>query len=285
MTAQGGFWAELAVLQFRWGCGLTRRCWQWHGRCFGWSRMNVSLYQAAAGMQATARWQEIIADNLAASTLPGFKRQAASFGAVAGGLVGPNASNAAQRHNLPLLGTTTDFSPGELKPAGPTDLAIEGKGFFEVTLPNGGRAYTRDGEFHLNAQGQMVSKQGYLVEGSMGPIQVDPANSAPLSVSATGEVSQGAIPKGTLRIVDFPDPGQISDIGEGLFVNNDPDLRPIAATNYAVHQGALEGANASSIREMADLITSARLFEANQKVIQSQDERLARLISEVGNPN
>jgi flagellar basal-body rod protein FlgG len=247
--------------------------------------MNVSLYQAAAGMKATARWQEVIAENLASSSVPGFKRQELSFNAVQTGLMGPALADPARRFAMPGLAATTDFKAGELKAAGPTDLAIEGRGFFEVQLPNGARAYTRDGEFHVNAQGQLVTKQGYPVEGTSGPIQIDPTNAAPVSVSVGGDVSQGADGKGALKIVDFKETARLDSIGGGYFLAADPALVPVPATQFSLRQGYLESSNASTVSEMADLITSSRLFEANQKVIQSQDERLARLIAEVGNPN
>jgi flagellar basal body rod protein FlgG len=247
--------------------------------------MNVSLYQAAAGMKATGRWQELIAENLASSSVPGFKRQGLSFSAVQSGLMGPGATDPARRFTLPVSASATDFQPGELKPAGPTDLAIEGRGFLEVTLPNGSRAYTRDGELHVSPQGQLVTKQGYPVEGTAGPITLDATNAAPLTVSAGGDVSQGADSKGVLKIVDFHEARRLTSIGGGYFLATDPGLVPAPATQFALRQGFLEASNTSAVIEMADLISSSRLFEANQKVIQSQDERLGRLIADVGNPN
>lgn len=247
--------------------------------------MNVSLYQAAAGMKATARWQELIAENLASSAVPGFKRQHLSFSAIQAGLMGSSATDPARRFALPTLGATTDFRAGEIKPGAPTDLALQGPGFFEVTLPTGARAYTRDGEFHFNPQGQLVSKHGYLVAGTEGPLQVDPENAAPLSVSPSGDVAQGEELRGALKLVNFNDPTRLTAIGGGLFLAADPALRALPASGCTVRQGYLEASNASTVSEMADLITSSRLFEANQKIIQAQDERLARLIAEVGNPN
>lgn len=249
------------------------------------SPMNVSLYQAAAGMKATARWQELIAENLASSAVPGFKRQHLSFSSVQAGLMSLSPADPARRFSLPTLGATTDFRAGELKPGAPTDLALQGPGFFEVTLPNGARGYTRDGEFHFNPQGQLVTKQGYLVAGTEGPLQIDPDNAAPLSVSPGGDVAQGEELRGALKLVDFNDPTRLTAIGGGLFLAADPALRTLPANGCTVRQGYLEASNASTVSEMADLITSSRLFEANQKIIQAQDERLARLIAEVGNPN
>src|SRR3954464_3122786 len=111
--------------------------------------MNVSLYQAAAAMNANARWQDMISENLAASSTPGARSRDVSFSSVQSG----------SQFVIPSAGTSVNFQPGELKRTGNSlDFALEGKGFFEVQLPNGEHAYTRDGEFHMNAQGQLVTK-------------------------------------------------------------------------------------------------------------------------------
>src|SRR5215831_11899421 len=124
--------------------------------------MNVSLYQAAAAMNAQARWQELITGNLAASSVPGFRKQDISFSAVEAGL-DPSARLGASRYVIPSAHSTINLSPGELRATGnPMDFALEGPGFLEVQLPNGARAYTRDGELHVNADAQLVTKQGYL---------------------------------------------------------------------------------------------------------------------------
>src|ERR1700712_780934 len=111
--------------------------------------MNVSLYQAAAGMNATARWQDMISENLAASSMPGGRSREVYI----------SSAQAGSRFSIPAASIGINFEPGELKPTGnPLDFALEGKGFFEVQLPNGEHAFTRDGEFHMNAQGQLVTK-------------------------------------------------------------------------------------------------------------------------------
>src|SRR5690242_11018382 len=119
--------------------------------------MNVSLYQAAAALTANSRWQELIAENLASSSVPGFKKQEIAIAAVKAGLVPPGSIDslkAPQFFTIPKATTATSFRQGELKFTGDkSDVAIEGKGFFEVRLPNGSIAYTRDGELSVNAQG------------------------------------------------------------------------------------------------------------------------------------
>jgi flagellar basal-body rod protein FlgF len=243
--------------------------------------MNVSLYQAAAAMNANARWQEVISENLAGCSIPGARKQEVSFSAVSAGKAPGLAGLSGGNYLMPSATTAVNFQQGTLRPTGlPTDLAIEGPGFFEVQLPNGSRAYTRDGEMQLNAQGQVVTKQGFLVLSDAGPLQLDPANSSPISVSSSGEVSQGGGLKGRLRLVEFKQPNQLKPIGGGCFITD--TAQPIAAQSSQMRQGFLEGPNTSPTTEMASLITAMRMFEANQKVMQMQDERMGRVISDVG---
>jgi flagellar basal-body rod protein FlgF len=245
--------------------------------------MNVSLFQAAAALNANARWQEMISENLAASSLPGFKKQELSFATLQAGLM-PGASG--NHFSLTHARPSVNFSPGEIKVTGVnTDFAIEGSGFFEVSLPNGTTAYTRDGEFHLNAQGQLVTKEGYGVIGDGGPIQLDPANPTPLSVSPTGEISQGGELRGRLKVVDFNDPHLLTPVSSGYFLASDPKLQASNVATPSIRQGSLEAANTSPVAEMANLITVMRTFEANQRLMQLQDERMGRVISDLGTPN
>jgi flagellar basal-body rod protein FlgF len=251
--------------------------------------MDISLYQAAAAMNASTRWQEVIADNLAAGQIPGFKKQELSFSAVQAGFMGGTVGAgpmAAQRFAMPLANTTTNFQPGELQPTGtPTDLAIEGDGFFQVRMPDGSSGYTRDGQFRLNALGQLATKQGFPVLSDNGPIQFDLNSSASITVAPTGEISQGDTPKGRIKLAQFSDPGALTSAGAGIFISSDPSVkaRPVAAPN--VRQGFLESANTSTMVEMSNMISAMRLYEANQRIIQMEDDRVSRLINDVGNPS
>jgi flagellar basal-body rod protein FlgF len=244
--------------------------------------MNVGLYQAAAALNAHSRWQEVIAENLSSASIPGYKKQELSFGALQAALT-PGA-HAPQRPSLPRPSVATNFQPGELKFTGvKTDVALEGRGFLEVQLPDGATGYTRDGELQVSPSGQLVTKQGFAVLGDTGPIQLDTNNSGPISISATGEISQGADVKGTLKVAEFDDPSELTPISHGYFVANNPRIKPAQVASTYFHQGYLESANTSPTLEMAHMITAMRLYEANQKVIQAQDERMGRAITELGN--
>jgi flagellar basal body rod protein FlgG len=177
----------------------------------------------------------------------------------------------------------TDFRPGEFRTTNvKTDVAIDGKGFFEVQLPGGGSAFTRDGEFHLSPTGQLVTKEGYTVLGDGGPILLDLNNYNELSISASGEVSQGTESKGRLRLTEFASPQNLTRLSGGYFApaaGADVGAAPSAAST--VRQGMLESANTTVVREMANMMVAMRTFEANQRMAQLHDDRTSRAISDL----
>jgi flagellar basal body rod protein FlgG len=249
--------------------------------------MNVSLYQAAAALNANSQWQDVISSNLASSSIPGFKKQELSLAAVKAGLMpssGLNSSNLPQSFMVPKAAMSTSFLAGEMQPTGnKNDVAIEGKGFFSVELPNGSTVFTRDGQFQVNAKGQLVTPEGYAVLGESGPISVSLNNPAPMTISANGVVSQGAEQKGKLKVTEFNKPELLTQISGAYFVANNPTLVSQSSTS-TLRQGYLEGSNTSVVGEMANMITAMRSFEANQHIIQIQDDRLGKTISDLGNP-
>lgn len=245
--------------------------------------MNVGMYQAAAALSANDRWQEQIAENLTSSSIPGFKKQEVSFAAVQAGLLptsGAGQIQGAGHFILPKSSSRANLSPGEMRyTGGAMDLAIDGRAFFEVQLPNGGLAYTRNGGFQVSALGQLVTQQGNVVMGEDGPIQIELENGEPVSISSTGEVSQGGDIKGQLRLIEFGDENRLTQLNGALFAANDPAANASPAVASTVRQGWLEGSNASVVLEMANLLTAMRTFEANQRVIQLQDDRMNKAIN------
>lgn len=236
-------------------------------------------------MNAGARWQEIISENLASASVPGFKRQDVSFQSVSAGTMEQEALPPHLRFRLAEGRPVTQFQQGELRSTGvPTDVAIQGEGFFEVEMPSGATGYTRDGEFHISAQGTLVTKQGYAVLGEGGAIQLDLNASGPLSISPTGEVSQGGISRGTLKISSFSQPQRLTPVGGGIFISNDINLRAAEVPQPNLRSGFLEAANTSVVTEMANLISSMRYFEINQKMLQMHDENMGRTITQLGTP-
>jgi flagellar basal-body rod protein FlgF len=245
--------------------------------------MEVSLYQAAAAMSATAQWQDMIAENLSASSVPGSRKQEISFSDVQAGLNSAAVGRPGSSFTLPTANKVTNFQPGELHPTGNLmDFALEGPGFFAVKLPTGQTGYTRDGEFQLNAQGQLTNKQGNVVLGESGPLQLHANNPGTITVSPDGEVAQGDQIIGKLKTYEFQKPQQLTLAGSGMFTANGTGAIATPATSTKVRQGFLEAANGSPTTQMASLITAMRLFEANQKVLQLQGDRMSKVITDLG---
>jgi flagellar basal-body rod protein FlgG len=246
--------------------------------------MNVSMYQAAAALNANSRWQEIISENLASSSVPGYKGQQLTQAAIKAGLMpaGSLSSTSPQFFTMPKANTATSFAAGDLQYTGNNNnVAIDGKGFFQVRMTNGTIANTRDGEFQVSSTGQLVTKEGFTVMGEAGPIQLDPSNPAPLSISATGDVSQGTQPVGKLKVVEFDKPQLLTQVSGGYFLANNPQIKTLPSTS-TIRDGYLEASNTSVVREMANMMTAMRGFEANQHVIQMQDDRMGKVITDLG---
>ena len=242
--------------------------------------MEVSLYSAAAAMNATERWQDMVADNLSSASVPARASRKSVF---------PPCRPAGVRRVRPgrrqfrhaLAGSAINFSQGNITPSGNNlDMAIEGQGFFSVKLPNGSTAYTRDGEFRLNTQGQLTTKQGYPVVSDGGSLTFDPNNTAPINVSPDGEVSQGADSKGKISVTEFGNLKALTMGGGGFFQADGAAAQPKPATASHVRQGFVEGSNTSPTLAMASLITSMRMFETNQKVMPMQSDRMTKAIAE-----
>lgn len=240
------------------------------------------MYQAAAALSANARWQEAISENLSAATVPGFKRTDLSFSSFEAGLMPQDAARG-QKFTLPRAASSTTFAQGAFQTTGVgTHASIDGPGFFEVQLPGGETAYTRDGEFSLNAQGQLVTKQGFAVMGESGPITFDRATGGEISIGQDGTISKGTDVRGRLHVVRFNDTSLLTPVGAGQWKAENPAIVKNDETNASVRGGVLEMANTSVVSEMVGMIHAMRMFEANQKVIQAQDERMGRTITELG---
>jgi flagellar basal body rod protein FlgG len=244
--------------------------------------MNVSLYQAASAMNTNAKWQEVIMENLAQSNMPGYKRLEIAVGSFAGGTMDtPNGAN----YSMPKTRTATDFAQGEINPTGvPTNLALDGQGFFEVQANGGTLGYTRDGQFHINTEGKLVTKNDMPVMGETGPVQSDPKNHAPITISPSGEITQGKDRIGKLKVVQFNDPQLLTRVGGGFYLNESGKAQPRTPDKVSIQQGCLENANTSPVAEMAKLIIAMRTTESGQKSVQLADERMSKAINDLGNP-
>ncbi|HRD65769.1 MAG TPA: flagellar basal-body rod protein FlgG [Candidatus Competibacter sp.] len=254
--------------------------------------MTSALWIAKTGLDAQQTRMSVISHNLANASTAGFKRGRAQFEDLLYQNVRQTGSQSSQNTQLPsglMLGTgvrTTStakiFTQGNLVQTGnPLDLAISGRGFFQVQLPDGTAAYTRDGSFQINADGQIVTANGYLLQ----PQITLPANAQNVTIGSDGTVS-AKIPNqpapsqaGTIQITDFVNPAGLQAVGENLFVESaasgsPQDGNPGTNGLGSITQGSLETSNVNVVEEMVDMIETQRAYEVNSKAISTTDQML-----------
>lgn len=252
--------------------------------------MNEILSLVLGSMQADLARMDRVATNLANVQTPGYKRQVASTPPFASYLQQAQPVPAgAPTHDAQPLGAFavhTDLRAGTLKATGqPLDLALAGPGWFEVASGQGS-AYTRQGDFRLDARGRLVTQQGHPVLGTAGEIQLQ--HGAPL-VDAQGRVFErdaggtvrGAAPVAQLRIVQFESGAVLERAADGLVLAR-AEPTPVAEGSTTVQQGFLENSNVSQMQEMVQLVQAVRHLETLQKVATSYDEMLATSIRRLG---
>jgi len=234
--------------------------------------MDRMIYLSMSGAKATMQRQDTLANNLANVSTPGFRAELQAFRAVP--VLGSGAST-----RVYSLETTTgyDASPGAITATGRNlDVAAKGNSWLTVQALDGTEAYTRGGALDVSADGTLTTRSGLPVMGDGGPLQVPP-NSA-VSIGADGTVSaKGSDGKnsaiGKLKLVTPETPLKRGD--DGLFRGADGDLS--ADDTARVQDGALEGSNVSAVESMVAMISAARQFEAQMKMIQTAeaDEKAA----------
>jgi flagellar basal-body rod protein FlgG len=251
------------------------------------------LYTASAGMQVEQIRQEVIANNLANLNTSGFRRDLAVLEARQDMAIrrtgDPRSADplaATRRTGIGDLGTgalvnriVKRFEQGVLKQTDdPFDMAIDGDGYFTVAAPNGEKLYTRAGEFTRNEAGLLVTKDGRMLLGQNGPIQVP--SGAAFNVTKDGVVGVNGRPIDRLALARFDTPDEdLEKVGDTAFRYRGAGEPP--ASIAMVAQGMLEGPNVNSVQEMVEMIAAMRHYEANQKALQSQDETLAKAVNEV----
>lgn len=174
----------------------------------------------------------------------------------------------------------TDFTQGSLSPTeNPLDVAISGSGFFTVETENGER-YTRDGSFSLNADGYIVTKDGHMVLGENGYIQI---NGNDIRIDEKGNIYSGGELIDRLKLVDFQDYSALMKEGSNLYtIISEEWMGQEKAFESTIKQGFIEGSNVNAVKEMTDMITMLRSYEANQRLIRAHDELLEKAVNEVG---
>ena len=241
------------------------------------------LYSSASGMLASNTKQNAISNNLANLDTAGYKKGMNVQHSFTDELkyrldenytpIGNAGRGAGISH------TALDHSSGEYKETGnQLDWAIEGNGFFAVETPRGIR-YTRNGDFTLNNQGQVVTQEGYLVRGEQGILQVPPQTEN-VNVQDNVLMADGA-EVGTVEIRDFAERGGLEREGDSLF-RWTPEAGDDFVAEGRVAQGFLEGSNVNPVEEMTKMIENSRKYQADQRMIQAHDETLQQAVNEVG---
>jgi flagellar basal-body rod protein FlgG len=235
-----------------------------------------------AAMQAQWLRHEVLANNLANVSTPGFKRDDVAFpaGALPIPMPLPGFSPAPNPLNLVADPTGwTDHSQGPIRTTGRAlDVALSGSGFLVIDTPAGPR-YTRNGSLEVLRDGTLGLPGIGPVLGERGAIAV---RTADVTISPDGQVSEGGRPIDRLRMVDFPRPYPLAKEAGGLFAPLDPRAEARPAEGLDVIGGALESSNVNVVQAMVAMIELHRLFEASQRVIQANDETDGQSVNEIG---
>jgi len=250
--------------------------------------VNLSLYENASALRGLEQYQNVIANNIAASHVAGFKKVAVSFEGVDGGEIARSTHGRLRNEmpgSFPVMKNQVDFNAGELKEtSNPLDLAIQGDGFFALVNANGDRIYTRDGQFYSNSEGRMVNSMGHEFSDEGGnAIDLIPGVGDPL-IDQDGQVFQGEQLIAKLGVFVFDEPvSQLMKVGGGFIAKEEStEPEPANPQSFKVLQGFLENSNVSAIEEMIGLIEVSRAHEANQKMVQAFDENIGKAIGALG---
>ncbi|MHB9006663.1 MAG: flagellar basal-body rod protein FlgG [Limisphaerales bacterium] len=249
-----------------------------------------ALYSSASGMESQQLNLDVIANNLANVNTAGFKKSKIEFqdllyqttrsaGADQGG--GNQLPTGIQiGHGSRAVATSKVFTSGDISETGERwDVAIQGDGFFEVQMPDGGRAYTRAGSLKTAADGRITTSEGLALMGGFQPV---PAGTETVTIAPTGEVTYDG-PNGNtnfrVQLVRFVNPSGLESIGRNLYRDTEASGpaelgNPGEGGFGSLAQGALEGSNVKVVEEMVKMIMAQRAYEVNSKAVQAADEML-----------
>jgi len=254
-----------------------------------------SLWIARTGLDAQQTQLDVISNNLANVSTNGFKRGRAVFEDLLYQTLRQPGAQSSQTTQIPSglqlgtgvrpVSTARIFTQGNLqKTDGTLDLAVQGNGFFQVTLPDGTTGYTRDGSFQKDNQGQIVTSDGYPLQ----PNITIPANALSVTVGTDGTVSitqsgsAATTQIGTISLATFINSGGLQSVGQNLYLETAASGTPTPSTpgtNGAgnVNQGYVETSNVNVAEELVTMIQTQRAYELNSKVVSTSDSMLGRL--------
>lgn len=254
-----------------------------------------SLWISKTGLDAQQTKMDVIANNLANVSTNGFKRARAVFEDLLYQTVRQPGAQSSQQTQIPSglqlgvgvrpVSTESIFTQGNLQQTGNSrDVAIQGEGFFQVLMPDGTTAYTRDGAFQSDINGQFVTSSGYVVQ----PAITIPPNTLSITIARDGTVSAlvpgsaTPIQVGNVQLASFINPAGLQKIGENLYLEtassgvatpNAPGTNGLGLLN----QGFVETSNVNVVEELVGMIQTQRAYEINSKSIETSDQMLQRL--------
>ncbi len=257
--------------------------------------MMRSLWTSKTGMEAQQTQLDAISNNLANASTNGYKKAHVVFEDLMYQNIRQAGANTSEQTTLPTglqvgLGTRAvanvrSFTQGNLQQSSNTlDLAVQGNGFFEVTLPDGTTGYTRDGSFQVNAQGLLVTNNGYAVS----PGITIPTNAQSVTIGTDGTVSvtlpgSSAVNSvGQIQLASFVNPAGLEARGENIYVETAASGTPNTGAPGSnalgtVRQGFVETSNVNVVEELIGMIQTQRAYELNSKAIQTSDQMLQKL--------
>lgn len=254
-----------------------------------------SLWISKTGLDAQQTQMDVISNNLANVSTSGFKRQRAVFEDLLYQNLRQPGAQSSQQTQLPSglqvgtgvkpVATERIFTQGNLQQTGNNkDVAIQGSGFFQVLMPDGVTAYTRDGSFQVDNQGQLVTSSGYAVQ----PAITIPADAQSITIGKDGTVSvtqagsSQPTQVGTLQVATFINPAGLESRGENMFVETSASGNPNTSTpgtngSGTLSQGYVETSNVNVVEELVNMIQTQRAYEINSKAITTSDQMLQKL--------
>jgi flagellar basal-body rod protein FlgG len=254
--------------------------------------MEPALWAAKTGLDAQQTQMTVTANNLANVNTSGFKKSRAVFDDLLYQNLGQVGAATSQNTQSPsglqlgtgvrVVATEKSYVQGNLDNTGNSfDLAVQGRGFFQVLRPDGTLAYTRDGSFQVNAQGQLVNSSGYPVQPAIsiptGAQSVTISSDGVVSVQVAGQSTPTQV--GTLQLADFINPAGLQDIGGNLAMESaasgaaqtgTPGLSGLGT----IVQGSLESSNVNVVEELVNMIETQRAYEMNSKAVETTDQML-----------
>ncbi|MCB4366786.1 flagellar basal-body rod protein FlgG [Hydrogenophaga taeniospiralis] len=254
-----------------------------------------SLWISKTGMQAQQTQLDVISNNMANVSTNGFKRANAVFEDLMYQNLRQVGAAATEQNNLPTglqiglgvrtVATSRSFTQGSLQQSGnQLDLAVNGSGFLQVTMPDGTTGYTRDGSLQTDSQGRLVTSSGFPVAGDI----TIPAEAQSITVGADGVVSVkmpgNATPQqvGNIELAGFINPAGLEPLGQNMYAESAASGNPVTGAPGAnglgnLMQGYVETSNVNVVQELVTMIQTQRAYEMNSKAIQTSDQMLQRL--------